>query len=153
MHHWPPMTLAPLINAPFAIQIHAFAAITAFAVGLIQLTAPKGTIPHRLIGWSWAVLMLTVAISSLFIHEIRHAQPNKVRTVIKRTALSLDPYYHPSTTRIARFKLRDLLLLNICRMNTQAGVRASLRQRLTAWRAKLACRVSDELIAEFIHRL
>src|SRR5437868_7651619 len=60
------MTLAPLINAPFAIQIHAFAAITAFAVGLIQLTAPKGTIPHRLIGWSWAVLMLTVAISSLF---------------------------------------------------------------------------------------
>ena|SRR5438874_9442068 len=65
------MTLAPLINAPFAIQIHAFAALTAFAVGLVQLTAPKGTIPHRLIGWLWAMLMLTVAVSSFFIHAIR----------------------------------------------------------------------------------
>ncbi len=65
------MTLAPLLNAPVVIQIHAFAAITAFAVGVVQLTAPKGTIPHRLIGWSWATLMLTVAVSSLFIHQIR----------------------------------------------------------------------------------
>jgi uncharacterized membrane protein len=65
------MTLAPLLDAPSVIQIHALAAITAFAVGIVQLTAPKATIPHRLIGWSWAVLMLIVAISSLFIHEIR----------------------------------------------------------------------------------
>jgi uncharacterized membrane protein len=65
------MTLSPLLNAAPVIQIHAFAAITAFAVGAVQLSAPKGTIPHRLVGWLWAVLMLTVAISSLFIHEIR----------------------------------------------------------------------------------
>jgi uncharacterized membrane protein len=65
------MTLAPLLNASPFIQIHAFAAITAFAVGVVQLAAPKGTIPHRLIGWSWTALMLTVALSSLFIHEIR----------------------------------------------------------------------------------
>ena len=65
------MTLAPLLDAPAVIQIHAFAAIAAFAIGVVQLAAPKGTIPHRLIGWSWAMLMLTVAISSLFIHTIR----------------------------------------------------------------------------------
>jgi uncharacterized membrane protein len=65
------MTLAPLLDAPSVIQIHAFAAITAFAVGLVQLTAPKGTTSHRVIGWSWAMLMLAVAISSLFIHQIR----------------------------------------------------------------------------------
>src|SRR5260370_18142488 len=65
------MTLAPLLNTPVVIQIHALAAIAAFAVGLVQLTAPKGTIPHRLIGWSWVMLMLTVAVSSLFIHKIR----------------------------------------------------------------------------------
>jgi uncharacterized membrane protein len=47
------------------------AAITAFGVGLFQLTAPKGTVPHRLIGWSWVMLMLAVAVSSLFIHKIR----------------------------------------------------------------------------------
>jgi uncharacterized membrane protein len=65
------MTLAPLLDAPVVIQVHAFAAITAFAIGVAQLAAPKGTIPHRLIGWSWAALMLTVAVSSLFIHQIR----------------------------------------------------------------------------------
>src|ERR1700724_4750496 len=65
------VTLSPLLNAAPVIQIHAFAAIAAFAVAAPQLSAPTGTIPHRLIGWLWAVLMLTVAISSLFIHEIR----------------------------------------------------------------------------------
>ena len=65
------MTLRPLIDAPLVIQIHAFAAITAFVVGVVQLAAPKGTIPHRLIGWSWAALMLIVAISSFFIHRIQ----------------------------------------------------------------------------------
>jgi len=65
------MTLEPLLDAPSLIQIHAFAAIGAFLVGLVQLTAPKGTIPHRMIGWSWVLLMLTVAVSSLFIHTIR----------------------------------------------------------------------------------
>ena len=65
------MTLLPLLDATPAIQFHAFAAIAAFAIGAVQLSAPKGTIPHRLIGWLWAALMLIVAISSLFIHEIR----------------------------------------------------------------------------------
>jgi uncharacterized membrane protein len=67
----PPVTLTPLLNAPSIIQIHAFAAMAAFVIGLVQLAAPKGTIPHRLIGWSWVLLMLTVAISSFFIHIIR----------------------------------------------------------------------------------
>jgi uncharacterized membrane protein len=65
------MTLAPLLDSPTVIQIHAFAAIAAFAIGVVQLAAPKGTIPHRLIGWSWAILMLAVAVSSLFIHVLR----------------------------------------------------------------------------------
>jgi uncharacterized membrane protein len=65
------MTLAPLLAASPAIQIHAFAAITGFVLGVVQLAAPKGTIPHRLFGWLWAALLLTVAISSFFIHELR----------------------------------------------------------------------------------
>lgn len=65
------MSLAPLLAAPAVIQIHAFAAMSAFALGIVQLSAPKGTIPHRLCGWVWAALMLTVAGSSLFIHTIR----------------------------------------------------------------------------------
>ena len=65
------MTLAPLLAASPAIQLHAFAALAAFALGAVQLAAPKGTIPHRLFGWLWAGLMLAVIISSFFIHEIR----------------------------------------------------------------------------------
>ena len=65
------MSLAPLLDAPAVIQIHALSAIAAFAVGVVQLAAPKGTFPHRIVGWWWAMLMLTVALSSLFIHTIR----------------------------------------------------------------------------------
>ena len=65
------MTLAPLLNASPAIQIHAVAAMSAFVLGLVQFAAPKGTIPHRTVGWVWVVLMLAVAISAFFIHEIR----------------------------------------------------------------------------------
>jgi len=65
------MTLAPLLATPLVIRIHAFAAMAAFAVGLVQFAAPKGTVPHRAVGWSWAALMLAVAVSSLFIHMLR----------------------------------------------------------------------------------
>jgi uncharacterized membrane protein len=65
------MTLAPLLAAPSVIQVHAFAALAAFALGAVQLAAPKGTIPHRLVGWLWAGLMLAVVLSSFFIHTIR----------------------------------------------------------------------------------
>jgi uncharacterized membrane protein len=65
------MTLAPLLDAAPVIQVHAFAAMGAFALGVIQLAAPKGTLPHRTIGWIWAAVMLAIAGSSLFIHAIR----------------------------------------------------------------------------------
>ena len=42
------MTLAPLLSASPAIQIHAFAAIAAFVLGVVQLSAPKGT-PREII--------------------------------------------------------------------------------------------------------
>lgn len=65
------MSLAPLLAAPLAIQLHAFAAMGAFALGLFQFAAPKGTLPHRTLGWIWVGLMLVVAVSSFWIHEIR----------------------------------------------------------------------------------
>ena len=65
------MSLAPLLNAAPAIQLHAFAALAAFGLGAVQLTAPKGTLPHRTLGWIWVVLMVVVAASSFWIHELR----------------------------------------------------------------------------------
>jgi uncharacterized membrane protein len=65
------MNLGPLLDAAPAIPLHAFAAMTAFALGLVQFAAPKGTLPHRAIGWTWVLLMMAVAVSSFWIHEIR----------------------------------------------------------------------------------
>src|SRR5205814_8805961 len=62
------MSFAPLLDAAPAIPLHAFAAMTAFALGIVQFAAPKGTLPHRTIGWVWVGLMAAVAISSLWIH-------------------------------------------------------------------------------------
>jgi uncharacterized membrane protein len=69
------MSLAPLLEAPGTIPLHAFAAIAAFVLGIVQFAAPKGTLPHRTLGWIWVVLMAAVAISSLWIHEIRLVGP------------------------------------------------------------------------------
>src|SRR6478672_1542789 len=55
------VTLAPLLNASPAIQIHAFTAMAALAIGAIQLASAKGTLPHRTVGWIWVTLMFVVA--------------------------------------------------------------------------------------------
>jgi uncharacterized membrane protein len=65
------MTLEPLMNAGPAIQIHAVAAVLAFALGLAQLALPKGVTLHRLMGWSWVTIMAVVAASSFWIHTIK----------------------------------------------------------------------------------
>jgi uncharacterized membrane protein len=65
------MTLAPLLNASPVIQAHVFAAMGAFALGLVQFIFPKGTFPHRTIGWLWLTLMVIVSGSAFFIHHIR----------------------------------------------------------------------------------
>jgi uncharacterized membrane protein len=65
------VSLAPLLNAEPAIQLHAFTAMAAFALGVVQLSAPKGTLPHRTAGWIWVALMVIVAVSSFFIHDLR----------------------------------------------------------------------------------
>ena len=69
------MSLAPLLDAAPAIPLHALAAMAAFALGVVQFAAPKGTLPHRTIGWIWVGLMVMVAISSFWIHQLRLVGP------------------------------------------------------------------------------
>jgi uncharacterized membrane protein len=65
------MSLDPLVAAPLVVQVHAFTAMAAFALGIIQLAGPKGTLPHRTMGYVWVGLMLLVATSSFAIHGMR----------------------------------------------------------------------------------
>jgi uncharacterized membrane protein len=65
------MSLAPLLDAPAPVRLHAFAAMAAFGLGVVQLSAPKGTLPHRTIGWVWVTLMGIVGLSSFWIHDLK----------------------------------------------------------------------------------
>jgi uncharacterized membrane protein len=69
------MSLAPLLDAAPAIPLHALAAMSAFVLGLVQFAAPKGTLPHRTLGWIWVLLMVSVAVSSFWIHQIKLIGP------------------------------------------------------------------------------
>ena len=61
------MQPALFLAAPPLVQLHATAALAA----RLQLAAPKGTQPHRLVGRAWMGLMLVVAITSFGITGVR----------------------------------------------------------------------------------
>jgi uncharacterized membrane protein len=65
------MSLDPLFAASLVVQLHAFAAMAALVLGIVQFAAPKGTLPHRTLGYLWVGLMLMVAISSFAIYGER----------------------------------------------------------------------------------
>lgn len=65
------MSLDPLLSEGFVIASHALAAIAALLLGVVQFAAPKGTLPHRTLGYVWAGLMLYIAIGSFWIAELR----------------------------------------------------------------------------------
>lgn len=64
------MNLAPLLEAPLAIQIHVAAVVPAAILGPYMFWARKGTPVHRLLGRLWLGLMVVAAMSSFFIHTI-----------------------------------------------------------------------------------
>ena len=63
------MTL--LFNETHPIPLHAIMAIIAIILGGIQLSMKKGGAIHKLLGRIWVGIMMFVAISSFFIHEIK----------------------------------------------------------------------------------
>lgn len=64
------MNLEAFFQAPWHIQLHALSAFGALGLGLVQFTAPKGTIPHRTLGYVWVLLMASTAITAIFIRQV-----------------------------------------------------------------------------------
>jgi uncharacterized membrane protein len=58
--------------------------MAAFAPGLVRFAAPKGTLPHRTIGWIWVALIAAVPASSFWIRLIGHS----VRYICYRSSRS-----------------------------------------------------------------
>ncbi|WP_299677788.1 DUF2306 domain-containing protein [uncultured Roseobacter sp.] len=69
------MSLAPLFQSNLVIILHALGALTALTLGTVQLLLPKGSDTHRICGYIWVGLMVLVALSSFWIHDIRHVGP------------------------------------------------------------------------------
>jgi len=60
-----------LFAAAPPIPLHTLAAGIALLLGAAQLGLAKGTLLHRWMGRLWACLMALVALTSLFIHELK----------------------------------------------------------------------------------
>lgn len=106
------MNLAPLTNAPFAIQLHAYAALAAFTLGLMQLARTKGTGSHRAWGYAWVGLMLVVAISSFWIQDMRvwgPWSPIHLLSIMVLVMLPLAIYF----ARVHRIRGHKLTMLGI----------------------------------------
>ena len=58
------MSLKPLLDSDWTIQLHVAAAMGALVLGIVQLWFAKGDGPHRLRGWIWVALMLVVSVSA-----------------------------------------------------------------------------------------
>ena len=50
-----------------ALTIHLTAALWALLAGISQLSTPKGTRFHKMVGWSWMAAMVIVAVSSFWL--------------------------------------------------------------------------------------
>jgi uncharacterized membrane protein len=61
--------MEPLLKAPPLVQLHSVLAVSAIAIGAIQLAAPKGVLPHRTLGWTWVALIAAMLTSAFFNHE------------------------------------------------------------------------------------
>ncbi len=106
------MTFAPLLAASPTVMAHAFSAMAAFALGVVQLVAPKGKLPHRTVGWIWVALMAVVAGSSFLIHTICTFGPFSVihgLSIITLIALPMAVAY-ARRHRVARHKRAMKLL-------------------------------------------
>jgi uncharacterized membrane protein len=74
---------------PPIVYVHMSAAFAALALGTFQLWRPKGTYSHRKLGWTWIALMLTVAVSSLWIPRFMQLSWIHVFTLVTLVSIPL----------------------------------------------------------------
>ena len=81
------------MTLPLPIWIHIVSALCALALGTALLSRRlKGDRLHRIAGWTWVVLMLTVAISSLWIPKFMTLSWIHIFTLVTLVFLPLGVY-------------------------------------------------------------
>ena len=85
------MTLAPLLQSPPLIIIHAFAATAALTLGAAVLLLRKGTALHMALGRIWAALMMIVAALSFAITGLNPGHFSAIH-ILSLVTLTTIPY-------------------------------------------------------------
>ncbi|KEJ88240.1 DUF2306 domain-containing protein [Sulfitobacter donghicola] len=65
------MNLTAFANASPVIQIHTLLALGAVLLTISIFALRKGSPLHRVMGWTWVIMMALVALSSFWINELR----------------------------------------------------------------------------------
>lgn len=61
------MTLDPILNAPLVIQLHILSALPALFLGPFALFRSRRDTWHKVLGYSWVLCMISVAVTGLMI--------------------------------------------------------------------------------------
>ncbi len=80
------MNLEVFFAAPIVVQVHALTALAAFSLGVVQFMRPKGTLPHRVFGWTFLILMTVVAGTALFIRDVNDGGFSLIHLFVPLTA-------------------------------------------------------------------
>lgn len=95
-------SLAPLLQASPAVQVHVSAALTALLIGCILMLAPKGVRFHKALGWTWVIAMSVTAMSSFLITGLMGTAYSPIHALSAWTMIGL-PF------GIAAIRRRDVL--------------------------------------------
>ncbi|MCY4543411.1 MAG: DUF2306 domain-containing protein [Rhodobacteraceae bacterium] len=71
------------------IWFHLTTALIAFVVGSANLALAKGTLRHRVFGWTWLLLMLCVTVSSFWIRELNPGSFSWIHLLTVWTLISM----------------------------------------------------------------
>lgn len=83
------MNIQAFFDAPLVVQLHALSALAALSLGAVQLLAPKGALPHRIMGMVWVALMAMVASTAIFIREINDGSFSLIHLFVPLTFFGL----------------------------------------------------------------
>jgi len=108
------MSLAPLLAAPLAIQIHVFTVAPAFIIGTWQIFfSRKGAPQHRFWGYVYLALMTVTAIAAIFVQTIMPDGPfggfSPVHLFVPMTLAGVAGAFYGAKTRNIRLHRQSML--------------------------------------------
>jgi len=86
------MNVGPILNVPIVERIHAVAALSTLIIGAIQLWGINGAATRRVLGYAWVIVMLSVALLSFWVHEIRQWVAFSLIHLLSIVVLTMVPF-------------------------------------------------------------